>query len=187
MTAGLPTPWRPGQTELTGRGFARSFFSCVDKDVDQLKVEIHSIGTQPGSITAYFPVDFHWLDAPTLPGKTPIVVHAGRVNSVEVVSTTPASPATLKLGEWMTIRIRYSFNTRAVRLWYSPMSGGGNAMDESSGSDVYYPASGYGETDFSKFANQSQTDVDELEVKMVDCDTEVELARTSVHIEAHWR
>jgi TPR repeat protein/tRNA A-37 threonylcarbamoyl transferase component Bud32/type II secretory pathway pseudopilin PulG len=118
----------------------------------------------------------------------PVIVHASESNSVNIISITPALPAQLHLGERMSLKIRYSCQTRTVHFWVWAHKKDGEPVNVFNNGQPYFsPATGRGETDYCQFGSTHQADVDEVEVIMVDADTSIELARASMTIEAHWK
>ena len=156
-------------------------------DVDKLAVVVRGGYAGEPLAQAAFPVKFHWETAPPVPRKEMVIVHASESNSVSIISITPDSPAALHLNERITLKIRYSCKTRAVRLWVMAQNKGRQVGAFTNGSLDFTSISGRGETDHCQFGCQYWTDVDEVEVTMVDAESHTELARTSMPIEAHWK
>jgi serine/threonine protein kinase len=186
--AGIPAQSDP-ETQLLPNNEIMASFGCSGVDVYDLEVSLYGGANGRRLALECFPVNFHWETAPPESTKEMMVVNASVSNFVSIISINPASPAVLHLNDRMTLKLRYSCQTRGVRLWVQAygMNGASPSGFFTNGSLYFEPIAGHGETDYCQFGCQYQADVEKVEVTMVDSDSNTRLAVTSMPIEAHWK
>lgn len=106
-------------------------------------------------------------------------------DSLEVISVQPTFPTALKAGEKLRIKIRYCVSsTDLARIWARPYTDGQSTPGyRAHGSPCH--EKGTGEIE-GYFFFDKPTIVDEIRVKMVDCETKKTVDTTSYRIDARW-
>ena len=107
-------------------------------------------------------------------------------DSLEIVSTIPPTPAVLKLGEKMRVKIRYNLvSAEKAHIWACPFIKGRNNVVAGTHPSYGYDA-GNGEIE-GWFVSDEATKVDEVRVTMVSKDSRKLIATASLPIEAEWK
>lgn len=107
-------------------------------------------------------------------------------DSLEIVSTIPPTPAVLKLGEKMRVKIRYHLvSAEKAHIWARPFIKGRNNVSAKTHPSYGHDA-GNGEIEGWFFSDEA-TKVDEVRVTMVAYDSRKLIATASLPIEAEWK
>lgn len=107
-------------------------------------------------------------------------------DSLEILSTIPSTPAVLKLGEKMRVKIRYNLvSADKAHIWAVPFINGRNNIFCGTHPSYGHEA-GNGEIE-GWFLSDEATKVDEVRVTMVVKDSRKLLATASLPIEAEWK
>lgn len=105
--------------------------------------------------------------------------------TVKIESITPVSPASLKSGERMTLKIQYDNPVSdQVQIWARPYIGGQRATNFSAHSSATY-GRGSGAVE-GWFTFLSSSEIDEVRVEMIDSTTRKTLASTAMPVQAAW-
>lgn len=107
-------------------------------------------------------------------------------NSVRIVSTQPATPATLHPGDHMKVQIRYVVSGPDPVLIFARPYAKGEKPDGYAAHPSYPYSTGEGETT-GWFTFVRPTQIDEVRVQMLDARNKAVLAEASVWVQATWK
>lgn len=118
-------------------------------------------------------------------GTQPSTLAPGRTDLLEIVSMTPPSPAVLKVGEKMEVRIRYSKDSREpVLIWAMPYTDGRATSGSTFGQQQRKVRNGEVSGWFSL---KDPATVDEVRITMANAETREVIKTISQRIQAQWR
>jgi hypothetical protein len=107
-------------------------------------------------------------------------------DSLRIISTEPASPAVLKLGEKMTVNVQYCItNSDAVLIFVRPFTKGEKTDGYRAHPSLTYRL-GSGII-VGWFYFDTEADVDEVRAEMIDARTHALVTNTSLRMRATWK
>lgn len=107
-------------------------------------------------------------------------------DSLEIVSTIPQSPAVLKLGEKMRVKIRYNLvSAEKAHIWARPFIKGRNNVVAGTHPSYGHDAGNHEIEGW--FVSDKATKVDEVRVTMVNKDSRKLIATASLPVDVEWK